>query len=312
MENELKCQKCGAMVDVHASECPQCGENLGEYTEQLPDNAYKIPRTIDELKQFYEDKSIPVRSMRFFIGEDYAAPKAFGVYKDQDGQFVVYKNKDTGERVVRYRGPDEAFAVREIYEKVKSEIDLRRNPRPQRHVSTYSSLPSYPPRSPRPPRVTRLVRRYRRPLRSSIFHLAALIIILFMIMVFVAVTGGRYSNNHSHRGYYTYGTTHYYHVHDDWYYYDPYDEVWIITETPDFYSYDYGRDYYTGSSYRSNDYYSDWDDSEWYDDYDSYDNSSESSWNGDTSSDWYDDYDYDSGSSWDSWDSSDTDWGSDW
>ena len=75
MENELKCQKCGAMVDVHASECPQCGENLGEYTEQLPDNAYKIPRTIDELKQFYEDKSIPVRSMRFFIGEDYAAPR---------------------------------------------------------------------------------------------------------------------------------------------------------------------------------------------------------------------------------------------
>lgn len=77
MENELKCPKCGAMVDVHASECPQCGENLGEYTEQLPDNAYKIPRTIDELKQFYEDKRIPVRSMRFFIGEDYAAPQGF-------------------------------------------------------------------------------------------------------------------------------------------------------------------------------------------------------------------------------------------
>lgn len=58
--------------------------------------------------------------MRFYIGEDFKEPKAFGVFKDTDGNFVVYKNKADGSRAIRYRGPDETHAVNEIYQKMRS------------------------------------------------------------------------------------------------------------------------------------------------------------------------------------------------
>ena len=57
---------------------------------------------------------------------DVLQPKAFGIYKDSDGNFVVYKNKGDGTRAERYRGKDEAYAVNEIYQKLRSEIQIRR------------------------------------------------------------------------------------------------------------------------------------------------------------------------------------------
>ena len=50
----------------------------------------------------------------FFLGQDIREPRAFGIYQDADGLFVVYKNKANGERAVRYRGRDEAYAVNEL------------------------------------------------------------------------------------------------------------------------------------------------------------------------------------------------------
>lgn len=55
---------------------------------------------------------------------DFRQPKAFGIYKDSDGNFVVYKNKGDGTRAERYRGKDEAYAVNEIYQKLRSEIQI--------------------------------------------------------------------------------------------------------------------------------------------------------------------------------------------
>lgn len=46
---------------------------------------------------------------------DFRQPKAFGIYKDSDGNFVVYKNKGDGTRAEHYRGKGEAYAVNEIY-----------------------------------------------------------------------------------------------------------------------------------------------------------------------------------------------------
>ncbi len=86
---------------------------------------YQKPKTIDELRWFCDDHDIPAREMRFFIGEDFKEPKAFGIYQDAEGEFVVYKNKSDGSRAVRYKGPDEAFAVNEIYEKMKAETEQR-------------------------------------------------------------------------------------------------------------------------------------------------------------------------------------------
>lgn len=58
---------------------------------------------------------------KIFIGINYKKPKAFGIYQDGD-QFIVYKNKANGERAIRYQGTDEAYAVNELYLKLKSEI----------------------------------------------------------------------------------------------------------------------------------------------------------------------------------------------
>ena len=63
---------------------------------------------------------MPLLRMRFFVGEDFKEPKAFGIYQDGD-DFVVYKNKANGQRAVRYRGPDEAYAVSELFQKLLEE-----------------------------------------------------------------------------------------------------------------------------------------------------------------------------------------------
>lgn len=93
--------------------------------------ATEVPETIEELKNFCYRHGLPLEQMRFFIGENYPGARAFGIYQDYDGYFVVYKNKADGTRAIRYRGTDEAYAVNEIYQKMKSEIqkqnDYRRN-----------------------------------------------------------------------------------------------------------------------------------------------------------------------------------------
>ena len=86
------------------------------------------PRTIAELEQWYRDRNLPpYETTRFFIGINYTGKRAFGIYQEGD-TFVVYKNKDDGSRAIRYRGPDEAYAVNELFLKLKSEIMARKNP----------------------------------------------------------------------------------------------------------------------------------------------------------------------------------------
>ena len=84
--------------------------------------AKNIPKTIEKLSRFCASRAVPLNRMRFFIGEDCREPKAFGIYQDVYGDFVVYKNKADGTTVTRYRGPDEEHAVKEIFAKLESEI----------------------------------------------------------------------------------------------------------------------------------------------------------------------------------------------
>ncbi|MBR6185993.1 MAG: hypothetical protein IKQ41_06975 [Clostridia bacterium] len=79
---------------------------------------------MDELKRYCVQKGLRPRQMRFFIGEDYKKPRAFGIY--QDGKdFVVYKNKADGTRTIHYKAPYEAQAVNELYQKLLSECNKR-------------------------------------------------------------------------------------------------------------------------------------------------------------------------------------------
>lgn len=82
------------------------------------------PKTIEELKSWYIAHNLPdERVTRFFIGKKYEKPKAFGIYQEpQTGDFIVYKNKADGTCVIRYQGKDEAYAVNELWMKLKEEI----------------------------------------------------------------------------------------------------------------------------------------------------------------------------------------------
>lgn len=289
-----KCPFCGENTPAGAEFCPNCGTRLTEKPAvQTPDPAekntsgrarYDKPRTIAELQAFCRDKGMPLEKMRFFIGEDYPAPRAFGIYRAEDGDFVVYKNKDDGTRAVRYKGPDEAFAVNELYEKLKSETRLRSGSGQTRGT----------------PQRTASKRR-----RSALtVALAATIIMIAATIAttFFAVRSGGHTGDAFRRGYYAYEDQNYYYDGDDWYRYDPGWSDWFYYEDDAPLAAEDSDAYYRSYSYDESYGVTDFSETEYYYDYDDDDYYSSS-----------DDYDWDSGyDSWDSWDSGGTDWSSEW
>ena len=128
---EIKCEYCGSMIPDNVEVCPQCGA-INQNFKRAADGT---PKTIEELKQWYADRKLPPYEVtRFFIGIDCKEPKAIGIY-EENGRFIVYKNKADGSRAVRYDGKDEDYAVNEIYLKLKSEILHQREMNPPRRPS---------------------------------------------------------------------------------------------------------------------------------------------------------------------------------
>nr|MCR5160881.1 zinc ribbon domain-containing protein [Lachnospiraceae bacterium] len=126
---KIKCSYCGAYMDDTHTNCPHCGAP----NEGVVRTTSTQPLTIEELKQWYEDRHLPPPEVtRFFIGQDYREPRAFGIYKDEKGNCVVYKNKANGQRAVRYEGTDEAYAVNELYQRLKQEIIEQKSARAKR------------------------------------------------------------------------------------------------------------------------------------------------------------------------------------
>ena len=274
-----KCDYCGSFIDDTEEVCPNCGG----VNEHLIRSADGIPKTIEELKEFCRRKNLPLEQMRFFIGQDYKQPKAFGIYKDNDGNFVVYKNKGSGERVERYRGKDEAYAVNEIYQKLRSEIQIRR----EKNTSARTKSP--PVRS--------AANNKRRPGRAqTILGVGVLLFIAFIVVT--AIISSKTPND----GYYRYGDDYYYYQGYTWYLYDDTADGWY--EVPDTDSELNGNysEYYEGSSYDRSFDISSFSDSPFYNGGDT-----------DAGSDYNDDWD---GDDWDwgddGWDAGDTDWDTDW
>ena len=133
---KIKCEYCGSMFDDTLEKCPSCGAPNQNVRRSTADQ----PTTIEGLKEWYESKGLPpYETTRFFIGIDYKYPRAFGIYKDENtGNFIVYKNKDNGQRAVRYEGSDEAYAVNELFMRLKQEIieQKSRNASAQRNTDT--------------------------------------------------------------------------------------------------------------------------------------------------------------------------------
>ncbi len=278
---KIRCEYCGGVYDNTDPKCPLCGAPSPSDTP-LNDSAgpqksgKKAPETIEELKQWYQAANLPpYETTRFFIGEDYRGPKAFGIYRDEmDGSFIVYKNKADGSRAVRYSGDDEAHAVNEIYLKLKEEMRARK----QGRGTVRSGGGSGNSR--------------KKSFLPGIFFAA--FIAYSLITFIIGIFAGR--NN----GYYKYRGDTWYRQNDIWYYFDPLTYDWFNAddagyEVPEvLQDSDIHSDYFEGSDWSADYGVTDWE---------STDFASDSSRDSDDDDSW---------DSNDSWDSGDTDWDSDW
>ncbi len=229
---KVKCDYCGNYIKDTDAVCPSCGAP----NDHMQRSASGVPKTIAELQNFCAAKKLPLAKMRFFLGQDYRAPKAFGIYQDDEGMFVVYKNKADGSRAIRYRGEDEAYAVNEIYQKLRSEIDN------QRQRVNRSAAPS----------------RGKKGCGTRFFWIFFVILLVFNLFMFM-FSGSSHSK---HNGYYQYNGNYYYNQNDTWYTYDD-DYDWIPaivdTELEENYS-----DYYSSSGYSTSYGIEDFSDSNYY------------------------------------------------
>ena len=121
---KVNCDYCGNYMETTDVSCPHCGAA----NTHIAGHYSKNPVTIEELKAYCDSNKLPLDKMHVHIGENYTEPKAFGIYKDPlSCIFVVYKNKADGQRAIRYEGKDEAYAVHELYLKIRSMLaDARR------------------------------------------------------------------------------------------------------------------------------------------------------------------------------------------
>ncbi|MBQ3786651.1 MAG: hypothetical protein II799_05200 [Lachnospiraceae bacterium] len=291
---KVKCQYCGYTYEMEEDKCPGCG--APNESSVAGTHIVKDPVTIEELQEWYQKRGLPPEDVtRFFIGKDYKGAKAFGIYRDTaTGNVVVYKNKADGSRAVRYNGPDEAVAVREILLKLKETISQQKsaNRNRQNQGNTGRSGGSYDGSSGR-----------SRKKSKKGFHFSDVI----GLSLFLFVMAGIFAMSKSpSRGYYTYHDNTYYKLSDNWYMYDAEANDWYRTDEP-FESGENWKDYYD-TSYKSESYdqYR-FEDTEFYSDWEAQQSSHDSDDNDYDSDD--DDYDWDSG---DSWDSDAGDWDSDW
>ncbi len=278
---KTKCSYCGSFISDTDEICPNCGA----VNENLMRSADGIPKTIEELKAFSDKHNLPLKDMRFFLGEDFKEPKAFGIYKDDDGNFVVYKNKADGSRAVRYQGKDEAYAVNEIYQKMRSEIRMRKQQKPSEN-------------DPDVKVGAQRAKQAKLKKKRKIADFFSIFLVIFLIVLYVVLSCVKSPG----KGYYNYDDTYYYYDSSSWYYYDDYNNQWEKTYSIDDELSKNYKDYSSGSDYSTDFGIDNFNNSQYYLDH----NNSNSYWN-DSWDD--DDWDWDSN---DSWDYNDSDWDSDW
>ncbi len=293
-----KCEYCGGYVESTEENCPNCGAVNPNHQR----NASGVPQTIEELKGFCARHNLPLEEMRFFIGADYKKPKAFGIYQDGDGNFVVYKNKADGSRAIRYKGTDEAYAVHELYLKMQSEVQKQKKRLSSGGGASEAEQARRAAYSDNPYNQDRRAQRPKSALSGCLGKLLLGIVFLVLFVgLFLAVDAFI-----PDKGYYSYENETYYYDSSDWYRYDSALGDWGYAHMDNTPLDKHYKDYQIGPYSSGDSDYTDFTESAYYqapsDKEDSSTDWDDSDWD---SSDW----DWDSG---DDWDSSYTDWDSDW
>ncbi len=261
-----------------------------------------------------------LEKMRFFIGEDRKEAKCFGIYEDEQGYFIVYKNKSDGSRAVRYKGRSEAEASRILFEKLDEEIRTRMKRRDWwEHQERMANDREYAYEYEK-----EIARRYQKELKepkkrkitkdsSSIESIvgAAALYALGGMVAFNLINGAVHPSPST--GYYVdpLNNTNYVYYHDNWY---SYNNGWYETYVDDYDDFEF-----MGTHYSNQTWTTDFDDSDYFGySWDSYytpashdDDDYDSIWSWDWDFNHDDDdsgWDYD----WSDWDYGDTDWDSDW
>ena len=122
---KIKCDYCGADMNDYDEICISCGAK----NKHLLKRKNGVPSTIEELDIWFKDQNfMPDNGTVYIFGKDYRGPNAYGIYKDvQTENYIVYRNSQNMKREIIYEGNDEAYAVNELYMKIKETIILRRN-----------------------------------------------------------------------------------------------------------------------------------------------------------------------------------------
>lgn len=269
----VKCEYCGSWIDESDSACPNCGAPNAKFKRA----AQGVPTTIKELKEWAEAHNLPLNQMRTYIGENHKGPRAFGIYYDEKTKnYIVYKNKDNGERAIRYQGPDEAYAVNELYLKMKERVAVQKAAQTARGKKAAANTP-------------------KRKVFRTIRYLLIIMFILFVVWAVVAP-------NPPKTGYYRYCGNEYYYQNStsSWYLYDAMLDDWS-TAYPDSGLTDRADEYYSKEGYTQGSDFSDFSTSSYYEKDDETQWSNSKSWDSDTN--------WDTGTD---WDTGYDDWDSDW
>ena len=295
-------------------------------------------KSYKQLEEIFQDFRIDSEKTRFYIGKDYTEPRAFVIYEDDFGNYVVYKMKADGSRALRYKGPDEEYAVNEYYQKFLEEI--RKRPEFARKLLGNDKRNQTPKVGKDDGDLKWFIILFISIFVAILFSMMNLLPKWVILALFLAVNPGIFiwlfiskqlnrdtiippkwysiialvvillfgftsniNKRISHRkdGYYIVNKHPYYRQGRDMYYFI--NDTWTYYGTYDDFIDDYDYyDYY--DYYIDNNEYDNFENSYYYDDW-----KKEDSW---SSSDFDSDSGWSDSDSWDSWDSGGTDWDSDW
>lgn len=253
------CKVCGAYINSFDKECPNCGvanevekENSNKqnnninYFKNFENDNIEI-KTIEELKKWYASQKFPSEDIsRFFIGINYIKPNAFGIYEDfKTKNYIVYQNKNNGEKNILYDGEDEKYAVNIIYTQLKIQAnnirlksqkieEEKRKNKVENNISTNNIKERY------------YIDRELKDKNGKILKIFVIILIIFISTISIITYNGVYP----HKGYYDYEECYYYYQNNNWYIYNNSND-WNICSNPPKELTLNSKNYYISKSYKS-------------------------------------------------------------